>query len=142
MNSNILKSSTQMNKATNLASFPNLNNEIHKNRNITPINRVSILKTEEQKEIVRTEVYDPNNNSLGDDQHFSVVTEIVRRSSNISLEPQHISFNNGHLNFSFNNSNSENLMNQSFQNKPININLADSSSKKYENKNINKNIFI
>ena len=142
MNSNIPKSSTQMNKATNLASFPNLNNEIHKNRNKTPINRVSILKTEEQKEIVRTEVYDPNNNSLGDDQHFSVVTEIVRRSSNISLEPQHISFNNGHLNFSFNNSNSENLMNQSFQNKAININLADSSSKKYENKNINKNMSI
>ena len=76
-------------------------------------------------------MYEPNNNDLLNNQQFSVVTEIIRRSSNISLEPQHNSFNNGHLNYSFKENSFDNPMNQSFQMKTINIHIADSSSKKH-----------
>ena len=135
MNSNLPKSSNQMNDESKNESISNFQNGLLSNSNIMPLNRISILKTEEQKEIVRTNVYEPNENKLGQNPKFCVVTEVIKRSSNISLDPQHNSFNNGPLNFSFN---QDDQMNQSFQNKSLNIYLADSSSKKIENKNLQK----
>ena len=128
MKSNIPKSSTQMIRLAKVIPNPYVNNEFLSNQNISPISRVSILKTEEQKEVVRTNVYEPNNNDLLNNQQFCVVTEVIRRSSNISLEPQNNSFNNGHLNYSFKQNSFDNPTNQSFQKKTITIHLADSSS--------------
>ena len=87
MNSNQPNINSQINKYSQMTSISNVNNEFNQNKNISPINRISILKTEEQKEIVRTNVYEPNDSSPGNNQHFCVVTEIIRRSANISLEP-------------------------------------------------------
>ena len=44
--------------------------------------------------MVRTNVYEPNESNTINNQQFCVITEVIRRSSNISLEPQHNSFNN------------------------------------------------
>ena len=137
MNSNQPKILSKIDKTSKISSISNFANESLQNSNVSPINRVSILETEEQKKIVRTNVYEPNNSKSGNkQQQFTVVTELISRSSNISFDQQHNSFNNGPLNFSFNQTNSEQQMNQSFQNKSINIHIADSSSKKEEIKNI------
>ena len=137
MNSNNPKSSTQINESSEISSIPNQNPSVS-TQNIFPVKRVSILKTEEEKKVVRTNVYEPNDNNTVNNQKFCVVTEVIMRSSNISLDPQHNSFNNGPLNFSFNNITEDETkpINQSFQNKVLNIHIADSSSKKIDNNNL------
>ncbi len=136
MNSNQPKLLSKIDKTSKISSISNFANESLQNSNLSNINRVSILETEEQKKIVRTNVYEPNNSKSGNKQQFTVVTELISRSSNISFDHQHNSFNNGPLNFSFNQTNSDLQMNQSFQNNSINFHIADSSSKKEEIKNI------
>ena len=131
MNSNQPNINSQINKYSQMTSISNVNNEFNQNKNISPINRISILKTEEQKEIVRTNVYEPNDSSPGNNQHFCVVTEIIRRSANISLEPQPQTFNNGPLNFSFGQNYTEQNMNQNSQNKSIKVHIADSEKSHY-----------
>ena len=130
MNSNLPKS--LQNKSSKLSSISNFANDTNTNPNISPINRVSILKTEEQKEIVRTNVFEPNDSKSGNNQQFTVVTEVIKRSSNISYDPQNISFNKNSFEFSFNQSDPEQQMNQSFPNAIIDINKSESNS------NINK----
>ena len=130
MNSNLPKS--LQNKSSKLSSISNFANDTTSNPNISPINRVSILKTEEQKEIVRTNVFEPNDSKSGNNQQFTVVTEVIKRSSNISYDPQNISFNKNSFEFSFNQSDPEQQMNQSFPNAIIDINKSESNS------NINK----
>ena len=90
MTSNIQPSSSQMNQISQHPSGPH---DSHQNQlipnphsNISPMSRVSILKTEEQKEIVRTNVFEPNNITAQNDPNFTVVTEVIKRNSNISLE--------------------------------------------------------
>jgi len=130
MNSNLPKS--LQNKSSKLSSVSNFANDTSSNPNISPLNRVSILKTEEQKEIVRTNVFEPNDSKSGNNQQFTVVTEVIRRSSNISYEPQNNSFNKNSFEFSFNQSNPEIQINQSFPNQIIDLNKSESDS------NINK----
>ena len=130
MNSNLPKS--LQNKSSKLSSISNFANDTNSNPNISPINRVSILKTEEQKEIVRTNVFEPNDSKSGNNQQFTVVTEVIKRSSNISYDPQNISFNKNSFEFSFNQSDPEQQMNQSFPNAIIDSNKSESNS------NINK----
>ena len=136
MNSNIPKSLTQINESSKISSISNFQNPSTSTQNIFPVNRVSILKTEEEKKVVRTNVYEPNESNTINNQQFCVITEVIRRSSNISLEPQHNSFNNDNLNFSFNNITEDEPVNKSFQNNIVNIHIADSSSKKIENNNL------
>ena len=138
MNSNIPKSSTQMNESPEISTTSNFQNPSTSTQKLFPVNRVSILKTEEQKKVVRTNISVTNQNNTGNDQHFCVVTEVINRSSNISLGPQNNSFNNGHLDFSLGNLNEELPANQSFQNKTVNIHIADSISKKIEDNNLQK----
>ena len=135
MNSNFPKSLPKVNNASTLSSMTNIHNKTISYQVPHSLNRVSILKTEEQKKVVRTNVYDPNGSKPGKNQKFTVVTEVINRSSNISFAPQRNSFNNGPMNFSFNQMLAEEPMNQSFQNKIININIADSSSKLFTNEN-------
>ena len=130
MNSNLPKS--LQNKSSKLSSISKFANDTSSNPNISPINRVSILKTEEQKEIVRTNVFEPNDSKSGNNQQFTVVTEVIKRSSNISYDPQNISFNKNSFEFSFNQSDPEQQMNQSLPNAIIDINNSESNS------NINK----
>ena len=86
MNSNIPNSSSQINKISQISSGNNpsqdrnlLPNTHPTHPNISPVNQVSILKTEEQKEIVRTNVFEPNNTSSNNDKQFCVVTEVIKR---------------------------------------------------------------
>ena len=95
--------------------------------NKSPINRISIVKTEEQKEIVRTNVFDPNVTNPEENQQFCVVTEVIKRSSNISLDPNPNSLNNKPLHFMFNKKNNDEKISQS---KTLNIHVADSTAKK------------
>ena len=132
MNSNFPKS-LQNNKSSKISSISNFGNDTASNPNISPINRVSILKTEEQKEIVRTNVFEPNDSKSGNNQQFTVVTEVIRRSSNISYEPKNNSFNKNSLEFSFNQSNPEQQMNNSFPNNIIEINKLESNSNNNRN---------
>ena len=127
MNSNLPKS--LHNKSSKLTPISNFANDTTSNPNISPINRVSILKTEEQKEIVRTNVFEPNDSKSGNNQQFTVVTEVIRRSSNISYDPQSKSFNKNSLEFSFNQSNPDQQMNLSFPNGIIDSNNSESNSK-------------
>ena len=138
MNSNLPKS-LQNNKSSKLSSTSNYANDTTSNPNVSPINRVSILKTEEQKEIVRTNVFEPNDSKSGENQHFTVVTEIIRRNSNISYDPQNTSLNINSLDFSFNQSNPEQQMNKSFPNEIIENNKSESNS---NNNKINSKLII
>ena len=131
MNSNLPKS--LQNKSSKLSSTSNFANDTTSNPNISPINRVSILKTEEQKEIVRTNVFEPNDSKSGNNQQFTVVTEVIRRTSNISYDPQNNSFNKNALEFSFNQSNPEQQMNQSLPNAIIEPELIISSKNNIKN---------
>ena len=135
MNSNFPKSLPKVNNSSTLSSMSNIHNKTISYQAPHSLNRVSILKTEEQKKVVRTNVYDPNGSKPGKNQKFTVVTEVINRSSNISFDPQLNSFNNGPINFSFSQMQAEDPMNQSFQNKIVNINIADSSSKLFTNEN-------
>ena len=122
MNSNIPKSSTQVNNPVKISSLISNQSKANNQRptsNISSLNRVSILKTEEQKEIVRTNVYDPNDSSPGRSQKFTVVTEIIHRKSNIPFDSKYhstISLNKMTNNFSFNQNAMEPALNQTFQN--------------------------
>ena len=96
------------------------------------------MKTEEQKEIVRTNVYDPNDSSPGRSQKFTVVTEIIHRKSNIPLDSKYhstISLNKMTNNFSFNQNAMEPALNQTFQNQNLNINIVDTNKKTRKIKN-------
>ena len=130
------KPKSQINKISKITSISNTENVSQQklSQNISPINRISILKTEEQKEVVRTNVYEPNDSKSGNDQHFCVVTEVIRRSSNISFDPQHNDIIKDSLNFSFNRNVADQQMNQSFQNKSIKIHIADSENSKNSEK--------
>ena len=77
MNPNLLKS-LQNDKSLKISSTSKLNLNTYSNPNRTPINRVSILKTEEQREIVRTNICEPNDSKSG---QFTVVTEVIKRNS-------------------------------------------------------------
>ena len=117
--SNIL---SQMNQSSKVPSGSYFNNQSIQKPNISPINRLSIIKTEEQKEVVSTNVYDG-------DKQFCVITERIKRSSNISFDLQNKSFNKNQLNFSFKQNNDDQQNEQNFQNKDINLHIADSDSK-------------
>ena len=132
MNSNYQKSSDQMINPSKITSLTNVQIESISNSNVNSRSQFPILKTEEKKEIVRTNIYEPNDNSLGNKPQFCVVTEVIRRSPNISLCPQRNSFNISPKNFSFNQIIPEQQMNQSFQNNAINVQISDSNSKNYE----------
>ena len=135
MNSIIPKSSTQVNNPVKISSLISNQSKANNQRptsNISSLNRVSILKTEEQKEIVRTNVYDPNDSSPGRSQKFTVVTEIIHRKSNIPFDSKYhstISLNKMTNNFSFNQNAIEPALNQTFQNQTLNINIVDTNKK-------------
>ena len=141
MNSNIPKSSTQVNNPVKISSLISNQSKANNQRptsNISSLNRVSILKTEEQKEIVRTNVYDPNDSSPGRSQKFTVVTEIIHRKSNIPFDSKYhstISLNKMTNNFSFNQNAMEPALNQTFQNQSLNINIVDTNKKTRKIKN-------
>ena len=139
MNSNFQKSSTEMNKTTQISSVTHNSQRPdlipNPNAQLSPMNRVSILKTEEQREIVRTNVFEPNLTSSGNEQQFCVVTEVVKRNSNIPLDSKANSFNKVDIRFSFNKTVSDPALNPTFQNQAINIGISDS---KMENKKIRK----
>ena len=139
MNSNFQKSSTEMNKTTQISSVTHNSQRPdlipNQNAQLSPMNRVSILKTEEQREIVRTNVFEPNLTASGNEQQFCVVTEVVKRNSNIPLDSKANSFNKIDIRFSFNKTVSDPALNPTFQNQAINIGISDS---KMENKKIRK----
>ena len=87
MNSNIPNSSSQINKISPISSGINQSKDraivTNPHPNISPVSQVSIFKTEEQKEIVRTNVFEPNNTSSDNYQKFSVVTEVIKRKSKL-----------------------------------------------------------
>ena len=126
MNQNNPKSFTQFDKSPEIPLFSKVQNSLETiyNPRISPINRVSILKTEEQKEIVRTNVYDPNDSS-GNKKEFCVVTEIIKRPK--------ISFNskiNTFSRFSFNQPISVPSFNQFRPNDNLRIDINNSKTKK------------
>ena len=133
MNSNFQKTSIEMKKTSQISS---ISHNTHRpdivpnpQSQISPMNRVAILKTEEQKEIVRTNVFEPNNTSSGNDQKFCVVTEVIKRKSNIPLDSKVNSSNKEDMSFSFNKPISDPALNQISQNKTLNIHIADSKIK-------------
>ena len=138
MNSNIPNSSSKMNDISQISSG------IHQSQKsgsipishpiISPMNQVAILKTEEQKEIVRTNVFEPNNTSSSNDQKFCVVTEVIRRKSNIPFDSKSNTSNKVDIKFSFNNQSSDTAVNP-FQNRKLNVNIVDSSSNQEKIKN-------
>ena len=136
MNSNIPNSSSQINKISQISSGNNqsqdrnlLPNTHPTHPNISPVNQVSILKTEEQKEIVRTNVFEPNNITAQNDPNFTVVTEVIKRNSNISLETKSNNVpNKVDIRFSFNKPNS----NIAFENRTINVNVIDTKENREE----------
>ena len=126
MNPNFQNPFTQKEKSPEYPPFSKIqkNSNTLSNPHLSPINRVSILKTEEQKEIVRTNVY-ADNDSSGNKKEFCVVTEIIRRKSNIPLPSK----NNTQINlnpfrFSFNQAIKEPPFNPN-----LNIDIKDSSIK-------------
>ena len=139
MNQNFQKTLTQNNNSPEFPLFSKIqqNSNLIPNPHYSPINRVSILKTEEQKEIVRTNVYNPNDSS-GIKKEFSVVTEIIRRNSNISFNSKNDNtYNKLPLNFSFNQQISEPSLNQTFQNPNLNIEINDYDKNKSKNNSKN-----
>ena len=127
MNSNVQKFSTQLNKTSQISSNSNhtQNSHLNFNQNISPMSRVSILKTEEQKEIVRTNIFEPNNVLPA----FTVVTEAIKRKSNIYLDSKPNSTNKIDINFSFNKPVAAPILKNNLQNKTVNINIVDSKVK-------------
>ena len=108
MNSNNQKPLTQNDKSPQFSYFSKEQNNINLNQTqsnpFSPINNVSILKTEEQKEIVRTDVYGDNGSSPGKNDHFCVVTEVIRRKSNLPFGSNRNSLNKNEVKFFFNQS--------------------------------------
>ena len=141
MNSNIPNSSSQINKISQISSGNNqsqdrnlLPNTHPTHPNISPVNQVSILKTEEQKEIVRTNVFEPNNTSSNNDKQFCVVTEVIKRKSNITFDSKSNAGNKVDIRFSFNKP-IDSTLNQTFPNKTLNINIVGSRISPEQNKN-------
>ena len=141
MNSNIPNSSSQINKISQISSGNNqsqdrnlLPNTHPTHPNISPVNQVSILKTEEQKEIVRTNVFEPNNTSSNNDKQFCVVTEVIKRKSNITFDSKSNAGNKADIRFSFNKP-IDSTLNQTFPNKTLNINIVGSRLSPEQNKN-------
>ena len=134
MNQNFQKSSTQINQTSEQFSQSNhtQTSNIALNPHISPVSRVSILKTEEQKEIVRTNIFEPNNPDSNNGNHFTVVTEVIHRNSNIPLDIKPNPSNKIDINFSFNRPIVESTSNQNIQNKTVNINMADTTKIKSE----------
>ena len=124
MNSNNQKPLTQNDKSPQFSYFSKVQNNININPTqdnyLSPISNVSILKTEEQKEIVRTDVYENNGSSPGKNEHFCVVTEVIRRKSNLPFDSKRNSINQNKDKFSFNQPMSNFSFNQNFQNKNLN----------------------
>ena len=85
MNSNFPKSLPKVNNSSTLSSMSNIHNKTISYQAPHSLNRVSILKTEEQKKVVRTNVYDPNGSKPGKNQKFTVITEVINRSSTYHL---------------------------------------------------------
>ena len=138
MNSNIPNSSSQINKISPISSGINQSKDraivTNPHPNISPVSQVSIFKTEEQKEIVRTNVFEPNNTSSDNGQKFCVVTEVIKRKSNISFDPKTNAPNKVNIRFSFNKP-IESSLNQNFQNKTLNINIVGSRASSDKEKN-------
>ena len=148
MNQNIQKNLTQKNNSPEFPNFSKIqqNSNLIPNPHHSPINRVSILKTEEQKEIVRTNFYDPNDSS-GNKKEFSVVTEIIRRNSILSFNSKNNinnTYNKLPLNFSFNQQISEPSFNQTFQKPDLNIEIKDfnKNESKFNDKKDNYKLLI
>ena len=136
MNPNFQNPFTQKEKSPEYPPFSKIqkNSNTLSNPHLSPINRVSILKTEEQKEIVRTNVY-ADNDSSGNKKEFCVVTEIIRRKSNIPLPSK----NNTQINlnpfrFSFNQAIKEPPFNPN-----LNIDIKDSKLKQSQKLEKNDN---
>jgi len=133
MTSNIQASSSQMNRISQHSSglHQSHNSQLVPNpqSNISPVNRVSILTTAEQKEIVRTNVFEPNNTTPINDPKFTVVTEVIKRNSNISFEskPNNVPSNVDNR-FSFDKS----TTNPTFENRTINVNVILTKENKEE----------
>ena len=134
MNQNFQTSSNQFNPTSQDFSQSNhQNSNIALNPHISPMSHVSILKTEEQKEIVRTNIFEPNNPNSNNQEHFTVVTEVIRRKSNIPLEAKPNTSNKIDINFSFNRPLVDSTLNQNNQNKFVNINIDEDKRKKEQN---------
>ena len=129
MNSNNQKPLTQNDKSPRFSYFSKEQNNLNLNQTqnipLSPINNVSILKTEEQKEIVRTDVYGDNGSSPGNKEHFCVVTEVIRRKSNLPFDSNRNSFNKNQVLFSF----TQPIQNFSFNQDIRNKNLNQKNSK-------------
>ena len=132
MNQNMQNPQAQFNKASEhfSQSHHTQNSNAILNPNISPLSHVYILKTEEQKEIVRTNIFEPNNSNANNNDHFCVVTEVIRRKSNIPLDPKPNTSNKIDINFSFNHPMVDNTLNQNIQNKTVNINIVDNDIEK------------
>jgi len=128
MNPSFQKSSTQVNETTPNSSIPRNTQKANLplNPRKSPMNRVSILKTEEQKQIVRTNFFEPNNTSSGANSNFTVVTEVINRSSNLTFDSKPNTSNKLDINFSFNRPMENPALNTTFQNKTVNIQIVDS----------------
>ena len=128
MNPSFQKSSTQVNETTPNSSIPRNTQKANLplNPRKSPMNRVSILKTEEQKQIVRTNFFEPNNTSSGANSDFTVVTEVINRSSNLTFDSKPNTSNKLDINFSFNRPMENPALNTTFQNKTVNIQIVDS----------------
>ena len=124
MNSNNQKPLTQNDKSPQFSYFSKEQNNINLNQTqsnpFSPINNVSILKTEEQKEIVRTDVYGDNGSSPGKNDHFCVVTEVIRRKSNLPFGSNRNSLNKNEVKFSFTQPITNFSFNQKIQNENLN----------------------
>ena len=131
MNSNFQKSPIQLNQLSEKSPISYFQSGAVFNSNLISRSQFPIIETEEKKEIVRTNIYEPNDDNLGNKPQFCVVTEVIRRSPNISFDLPRNSFNDP-KNFSFNQIIPEQPMNQSFQIKSINIHLSESKSKNNE----------
>ena len=131
MNSNFQKSPIQLKQLSEKSPISCFKSGAVSNSNIISRSQFPIIETEEKKVIVRTNIYEPNDDNLGSKPQFCVVTEVIRRSPNISFDLPRNSFNDP-KNFSFNQIIPEQPINQSFQIKSINIHLSESKSKNYE----------
>ena len=139
MNSNNQKPFTQNDISPKFSFFSKVQNNLNLNPNYnnphSPINRVSILKTEEEKKIVRTNYYGENGSSPGNNEQFCVVTEAIQRKSNLPFDSKRNTLNPNHIRFSFNRP----ISNVSF-NQNIQINNANKKKTKEDYKNLIKRI--
>ena len=139
MNPNNQKPFTQNDISPQFSFFSKVQNNLNLNPNYnnlhSPINRVSILKTEEEKKIVRTNYYGENGSSPGNNEQFCVVTEAIQRKSNIPFDSKRNTLNPNHIRFSFNRPISDFSFNQN-----IHINNENKKKTKEEYKNLIKRI--